>query len=316
LTAYGGRDDRLFIGGIGQSAFFPTQRQVADQEFQFDLFAQRAGCAGASDELACLRSKNTSILQAANIPSAYPGATNPPRFYFTPCIDGEFIQDYPIRLFEQGKFVHVPVMFGDDTDEGSGFAANASTPADVAVFMVDQYPHLTAADTDAINAKYPLMAPIPCHAPYFPSASAAYGEVTFTCPSIMVLQSYVQYFDPAKTWSYRVNILQANNINSGLGVPHGFETPAIFGPGYADSPGSFLTYNAAIVPVIMNYWISFIRALNPNPHKFTSAPHWENYSDKQRRMVLQTNATAMEQVLSDQLTRCKFWQDLAATLEF
>ena len=179
---------------VAETTVFSSEALVNQHSFQHNakspsrnsnltfLPREQGGC--TSDELACLRSRNTSILQAANRPSAYPGGSHSPRFYFTPCIDGEFIQDYPIRLFEQGKFVHVPVMFGDDTNEGSGFAANASTPADVADFLVDQYPRLTVADTDAINAKYPLMAPIPGHAPYFPSASAAYGEVTFTCPSI------------------------------------------------------------------------------------------------------------------------------------
>jgi acetylcholinesterase len=138
-------------------------------------------------------------LQAANKPSAYPGAIGPLDFYFTPSIDGDFLRDYPILLFEQGKFVKVPCIFDDDQDEGSYFVAHASTPADVAAFMIDQFPNLTPAQTNAINSEYPLMPPLPKHAPYFPSASAAYGESTFTCPSIAVLQSLVKYFDPYKS---------------------------------------------------------------------------------------------------------------------
>jgi hypothetical protein len=37
------------------------------------------------------------------------------------------------------------MFFGDDEKDGSYFAANASTPAGVAAFMVDQFPHLTPA---------------------------------------------------------------------------------------------------------------------------------------------------------------------------
>ncbi len=144
-------------------------------------------------------------------------------FHFTPCIDGDFIRDYSILLFEQGKFIRRPVIFGDDENEGSYFAVNVSTSAEVATFMAGQFPHLTPAQTDSINAEYPLMPPLPQHAAHFPSASAAYGESTFTCPSIMFLQSYVQYFDPYKVWSYRVNIQQTGLIESGLGVPHTFE---------------------------------------------------------------------------------------------
>lgn len=300
LIAYGGRDDKLFIGGIGESAFLPRQPLVSELEFQFERFAQDAGCPGPADGLACLRSNDTLTLQAANKPSAYPEANESSHAYFTPCVDGDLLQDYPILLFERGKFVRCPCVFGDDSDEGSYFAANAATPADVANFMVDQFPHLTPAQTDAIDT---LMPPLSQHAPYFPSASAAYGEGTFTCPSIVVPQSYVQYFDPYKVWSYCVNIQQTDLIERGLGVPHALEIPAIFGPGFAGSPGSFATYNAPIVPVIMNYWISFIRDLNPNYYKYYSAPYWEVYTCEQRQILLQTNATAMEQVPTDQLAR-------------
>jgi acetylcholinesterase len=211
------------VGGITESAFFPTQPLVSELEFQFERFTKDAECAGDDDKLTCLRSKDTLTLQAANKPSPYPQATRPPNFYFTPCIDGDFIQDYPILLFEQGKFVRRPIIFGDDENEGSSFAANASTPVEVAAFMVNQFPHLAPIQTDDINAKYPLMAALPQHAPYFPSASAAYGESTFTCPSIIVLQSYIQYFDPYKVWSYRVTIQQTDLIESGIGFPHAFE---------------------------------------------------------------------------------------------
>jgi acetylcholinesterase len=316
LIAYGGRDDHLFTGVIAQSGFFPTQRSVSDLEFQFDRFVHGAGCSGAEDELACLRSQDTSVLQAANVQSAYPGAPNPARFYFTPCIDGDLIRDYPIKLFVAGKFIHVPIIFGTDTDEGSVFAPNASTPEEVSRFMQAQFPRLTPEDTDAINDVYPLMAPLPLHAPYFPSVSAAFGESTFVCPSTIVLQSYVKQSHPETTWSYRINIQEVDAIEAGLGVRHTFEIPAIFGPGYAGEAGSFATYNAAIVPIIMHYWISFVRALDPNAYKHESAPIWKTYGNEQRKIVLETNATVLETVNDELLERCKFWEGLTDTLEF
>jgi hypothetical protein len=88
--------------------------------------------------------------------------------------------------------------------------------------MVDQFPHLTPAQTDAINAEYPVMPALPQHASYISSASAAYGESTVTCPSIADLRSYVQYFDPYKVWNLRVNMEQTYLIESGIGVPHTF----------------------------------------------------------------------------------------------
>ncbi|TVY32411.1 Lipase [Lachnellula occidentalis] len=320
LTAYGGRDDRLFVGAIGESVFFPAQPQVSELEWQFSKYVKDTGCAASSDELKCLRSKDLTILQKANVAAPFPGRTAAPLFYWTPTIDGSFIQDYPYRLIEQGKFVKVPIMFGDDTNEGTKFATDASTPAAVASFLQDNYPHLTSADTDEINAQYPLMAPLPKHAKYFPSAAAAYGETTFTCVGNYISQTFAKMNNPGKVWNYRTNILQPDEIAAGLGVPHVSETIAIFGPGNAHDSvdSSYRNTNADIIPVVMDYFISFIRELSPNSHKLASAPQWDSFGDGNdggRRLKLQTNATVMETIPQDQVKRCEFWRGLALTME-
>lgn len=237
-------------------------------------------------------------------------------FYWTPCIDGNFIQESPYSLFEQGKFVKVPIIFGDDTNEGSYFAYNAETPADLATFFVANYPNLTTADTNGIIAQYPLEPPVPDHNPWFPSTSAAYGENTFTCPGILISQTHTQYSSPYTVWNYRYNVLSETNEEEGLGVPHTFESEAIFGVNYggSDDP-SYTSYDAEMVPVVMDYWISFVRGLSPNRYKDAGSPQWEAYTGAQRRLVLQPNATAMEAVPGDQLGRCAFWKSLAGVME-
>ena len=120
LTAYGGRDDGLFVGGVCESLFFPAQPYLSELEWQFDRVVRQAGC-GAADraaQMACLRGKDTAALQAVNVASAFPGRTAPPTplFYWTPCVDGVMIEDLPYLLFEEGRFIRVPVLFGTDTD--------------------------------------------------------------------------------------------------------------------------------------------------------------------------------------------------------
>jgi carboxylesterase type B len=186
--------------------------------------------------------------------------------------------------------------------------------------MQNNYPHLTTADTDAINKEYPLMPPLPKHAAYFPSASAAYGEATFTCPGNFISHTFANAPSRSKVWNYRYNVLQANNIASGLGVPHTFESPAIFGLGNANDNilSSYATYNADIIPIVMSYWISFVRELTPNRYKYGSAPHWESFGDGKdggRRILLQTNGTVMEKIPADQGGRCEFWKGLSVTME-
>lgn len=164
------------------------------------------------------------------------------------------------------------------------------------------------------------MPPLPAHAAYFPSASAAYGEATFTCPGNYISLSLANALSPYKVWNYRYNVLQASNVDRGLGVPHTFESPAIFGLGNANDnrDSSYSTYNSEIIPVMMSYWISFVRELTPNRYKFASAPHWESFGDGKdggRRIVLQTNETVMEKVPRDQVERCEFWRSLADIME-
>ncbi|RAL58591.1 hypothetical protein DID88_003951 [Monilinia fructigena] len=230
-------------------------------------------------------------------------------------------QDYPYALFDQGLFVNVPIMFGDVTNEGSVFAPNAASPNDISTFLKNNYPYLSLADTVTINNQYPLQTPLPNHAPYFPSASAAYGETTFTCPAIMISIALTYWNDASQVWHYRYNVQDTNNIASGLGVPHVFELPAIFGPGNANEGStSYKTYNKNIVPVVMEYWISFVRFLSPNPGKDASAPHWPTMGTSSaaggtlRRLVLQTNASVTENIPDDQLARCIFWKGLAVKM--
>lgn len=211
-----------------------------------------------------------------------------------------------------------------DTDEGTNFAANAASPADVATFFKNNYPLLNNVNTDAINSQYPLMPALPSHAAYFPSAAAAYGESTFTCAGNFISNTYAKLVSASKVWNYRYNVQMDAYIAAGVGVPHTIESAAIFGVGNVNDDANaqvrtgYTTYNAEIIPVVMNYYISFIRALDPNRYKYKDAPRWENFghgNDAGRRLMMQTNATAMEVIPQDQTARCEFWRNLALIME-
>ena len=122
LVAYGGRNDKLFVGAMAESIFFPAQPFVHELEYQFDRVVSQTGCDNlASDQqMACLRSKNLVPLQAANHAQAFPGRSEPPMplFYWTPCIDGQFLRQLPYRLFKDGQFIRVPMVFGTSTNGG------------------------------------------------------------------------------------------------------------------------------------------------------------------------------------------------------
>lgn len=43
-----------------------------------------------------------------------------------PAMDGDFIADYPSRQLREGKFPRIPILVGQNTDEGAQFGQNKS----------------------------------------------------------------------------------------------------------------------------------------------------------------------------------------------
>lgn len=335
LAAYGGEDKGLFVGAVAQSSFWPTQRTVAELAFQYDRFVTDVGCDTADDALTCLRAANLSVIQTANVLRPFPEANTSdplPLWYWLPTTEGsgdndnnasQFLVPSNLRAaFAAGRFLAVPLLAGNDADEGTVFASNASTAAEGAAFLGANYPRLDDAQLlYLVKDTYPLAgyAPLPTRAAYFPALAAAYGDATFTCPGNTVAEALYAAAASAggsRVWNYRVNVLDPDNVASGIGVPHVFESAAIFGPGNTGPyAASWDTTNAAIVPVIMSYFISFIRSLDPNPYKAPDAPAWEDWGSlgggRGRRLKLQTNDTVMEEVPEDQAERCVVWRDLS-----
>lgn len=220
----------------------------------------------------------------------------------------------------------------DFSAEGSVFAPNAAVVSQVETFFHNNYPGLTDADAHKIPSFYPLEPPLPKHNVWFPSASAAYGDATFICPTYVILNSLLNSATVSKPssrsngvesssvgiWSYRYNVHDAYNTAQGLGIPHVYESFAVFGVDMlpmGPSSQSYRTYNAPIIPVVMNYWISFVRALDPNVYRDPAAPEWQPWTSQHRRMLLQTGASAMENLTSIEEARCSFWQSIGPTIQ-
>ena len=112
LSAYDGRDDGLFHAAAAESQSFGPQLTVPQAQYQYDGLVERAGCNDTSDTLECLRNLPIAALQAVNINGAYPGGVGSPLYMYSNVIDGSFTTDYTYKLYAEGKFVKVPVIFG------------------------------------------------------------------------------------------------------------------------------------------------------------------------------------------------------------
>lgn len=104
-----------------ESLFRPALRTVAEMELQYTRFVDDVGCSNSSSGLACLQSADLTMIQEANVLSALPNVPSDPLplWYFLPIIDGEMVQGQLHKLFDQGKTFKIPVLVGDDTNEGS-----------------------------------------------------------------------------------------------------------------------------------------------------------------------------------------------------
>ena len=89
---------------------------MSELEYQFTRTVEEAGCQDADSKMACLRDMSTKDLQKVNVPSPFPDRTDRPLFYWTPCVDGDFLEDGPTALFNAQSFVKVPLLFGTCTN--------------------------------------------------------------------------------------------------------------------------------------------------------------------------------------------------------
>ena len=290
LSAYGGRQDRLFHASAAESQSFGAIRTVSESQYQYNALVNRTRCSaqdtGNSDTLSCLRGLNITYLQTQNIPDTFPGATVAPLFPYNPTYDHDFIQAYTLDLFNSGRYLKLPAIWGDVENEGTVFAPKKATSSvdESNTFLQAQYPELNETQLAIIQTLYPPEnQDFPDIGPdtgkYYRSTADAYGHQRYTCPGYFMnnITAFYKSKNPtAGNWNYHYNVTDRDDINAGLGVPHTVEQSAIWNE---TRPASYKTTNKPIIPLMQGYWVSFIRTFNPNTMAASGAPVWNDWGD-------------------------------------
>ncbi|KAL9008748.1 MAG: hypothetical protein Q9173_006157, partial [Seirophora scorigena] len=314
LAAYGGRDESLFHATAAESQSFAAIRTVEESQYQYDELVARTNCDRSSDTLDCLRRLSSDALQAQNIGTPFPNTSGDPLFAYNPTLDHDFIPDFTLALFAAGRFLKLPAIYGDVTNEGTVFTPRSiSTAQASSKWMQAQYPLLSAAQKAWLLKTYPPSTntwPNTCR--YWRSTADAYGELRYICPGMFLSNAYRKHRVNGN-WNYHYAVLDPVDQRLGLGTPHVAELNAIWGapPG---SSASYKTKNANMIPVLQHYWISFIRAFDPNTYRLDGTPRWEEWTaasfergERGRRRILFQNGngrrTEMERVDSKQWER-------------
>lgn len=124
MFAHDGDEDSLFRGAILESGG-PTGAQVEPLSWYntaFENLTRTVGCfdgVETSDRLTCLRTVDVSTLFAAH-----------PSVVWNPLLDGSFLTAYPSQLMREGKYARVPLLLGDNTDEGFAVSVTGLPPPD------------------------------------------------------------------------------------------------------------------------------------------------------------------------------------------
>ncbi|KAF2787323.1 alpha/beta-hydrolase [Melanomma pulvis-pyrius CBS 109.77] len=304
LTAYGGRDDKLFQAAAAESQAFPPIRNVTEMQWTYDALLKKAGC----QNLTCIQNLDAVAFQSAvrSFKEPFPGGKTPPIFFWNPTLDYDFVQDYTYNEVKAGHFVKVPTIFGDTTNEGLMFTPpNINSLQKSEQFIVDQFPNIDRADKIRIRSVWPGPLNFIFDPQWRNVASDIYGHIRYICPGLNISHAYAEN-GSVPTWQYRWNVGSALHVA---------ELGAIWNNG-----------TSASYVFMQKYMASFIRSYDPNKHtgnfllrggQNLSSPTWNTFGDGNGKRMLfsNDNQVGMEDVSQEDRDKCDIITDLGIQLD-
>jgi carboxylesterase type B len=114
LTAYNGRDDKLFRGAAMESGNPVAYGALNGTEWYqplYDSISLQAGCNNSLNSLECLRAVPYETLNSI-INGTTTASNGAALTAFGPTVDGDFIARYTSLQLADGDFVKVPIISG------------------------------------------------------------------------------------------------------------------------------------------------------------------------------------------------------------
>ncbi|KAF2191527.1 alpha/beta-hydrolase [Zopfia rhizophila CBS 207.26] len=283
LTAYGGRDDKLFRGAIMQSGNPINYGTFAYNKSNLETASSQLGCGQASNKLQCLREIPFQTL------NTWINSTAGQSIRWSPVIDGDFIQGKTSVQLAKGEFVHVPIIDGANSDEGSAFGPAGINTAQDFITRLTQVPMpvtLTSEQASKVLDAYPsniTYGAVPTNLPpsYVPTlkgsesrrSDAYYGDVTMIAPRRKTCQTWAS--NSLSAYCYRFNTVP-NGIPPEIGATHFQEVAFVFNnklgvgygyPGVSQKPfeGMPVSY-LQLADMMSGAWVSFVADGKPGEY--------------------------------------------------
>jgi carboxylesterase type B len=293
----------LFRAGIMNSGSVVPADPVDCPKGQvvYDTVVEVAGCSGAADTLECLREADyDTFLNATNRVPGILSYTSVALSYL-PRPDGKVLTASPDVLVTSGKYAAVPMIIGDQEDEGTLFAlfqSNITTEELLVDYLSTVFFHSATKEdmqalvdvyTDDITQGSPFNTGI-LNDPYpeFKRLAAILGDLTFTLSRRIFLATTTAINPDVPSWSYLSSYDYGTPI---LGTFHGSDILQVF---YGILPDYASTAFAS-------YYTSFVYNLDPN-NGSGILPDWPQWSENQKLMQFSNiaSATTNDNFRSDQ----------------
>ncbi|KAI0753315.1 alpha/beta-hydrolase [Daedaleopsis nitida] len=271
----------LFSQVIAQSVYRTPLPEPEQQKPMFEYYAEQAGCATSSvaATMACLRKADVSALSRAQDLVMY-NFTGPYKS-FHPVIDKRLFTAYPSISILKGNFADVPVIVGSTSNE------TLSSGSNITAALKQYFPQLTGTDLQQYLDVYPS-SDFDSEAQRFQVAT---GESDVICGRHIIGLAAAKK-NKAYTYRYNQPVGSANTTT----VSHAAENWMMF-RGTSTGFNGTTTFqpqsdlDRAFAAELIAYWLSFVRAGDPNTFKLARSPVWPAYTaHSQQRIALQEPA--------------------------
>lgn len=253
----------LFRAAIMNSGSVVPAQDIDSAKAQkvYDTVVAKAGCASASSTLECLRGVDYStLLTAANsVPGILSYRSVDLSYLPRPDPSDNFFPVSPELALD--SFAKVPVIIGDQEDEGTLFAlfqSNITTETQLVDYLASYFTETTRDVVQGLVSLYPdnITAGSPFNTgifnslyPQFKRLAAILGDASFTLTRRLYLE---QISSKVKAYSYLSSYFYGLPF---LGTGHGTDIlPIFFNFGIPSNPTNS----------ILSYYISFVNTLDPN----------------------------------------------------
>jgi carboxylesterase type B len=266
---------------MNSGSIIPAQDvDSATAQTVYNQVVSKAGCSKASDTLNCLRGVDYStMLAAANSVPGLLGYRSVDLSYLPrPDPSDNFFPQSPELC--AGNAAKVPIIIGDQEDEGTLFAlfqSNISTSAQLVDYLASYFPETSKSVVQGLVNLYPddptQGAPYNTGIlyelyPEFKRLASILGDATFT----LARRGYLETISSeVKAWSYLSSYFDSIPF---LGTGHGTDIlPLFFNFGIPSVPAN----------TILTYYISFVNNLDPNA--IQNLITWPQYTTSTKKLM-------------------------------